>query len=536
MNESDYNDEDHQLIREIAKEKNIYFESYEYQDQIREFNQRNPTYGVTVDFRFLKTIQQCDFLENSQLQFFINVFRKAYSEVKLAAATCHFFADFIVSLQIPPSQQQQNQTNQTDNQSQKVQQQNKNQSHNKIRDDLIDSNVMKKNIFSEQSNINDFQSKSNTSIITENSRLPNDSIISVQQQPADSADKFKNQYAQSQIISKTTYDDKVNQPYQSVIQKNNIANNQSQSQLLQRGRDVQVSKQSQVIQAENQQSQINIGNQKNQSDSNISDAKSIPVQAPLNVQQNSSNLNDQILIADESQILSNQFINSNVGSLNVNKQQTNQEQFKNTQSIIINPQNNQQAPFAQAQVEQQQVQPPPEKKYHFQITNMTIQKPAQQENINKSYLPQLIKQLAEVNCLTEEQLKEQDYWYFPINQLQSHWISVVIDFRKKEIWYFDSYYKKTDPVIMQGINSILEYFKINPSSFQTKPVYIQQINGYDCGVFILLSLLYTLQQKTYNYNQSIATKFRKRVLYNLAVIGAQSDISSDILEIIIEQS
>ncbi|CAK90685.1 unnamed protein product (macronuclear) [Paramecium tetraurelia] len=533
MNEGYYNDQDkYKDLKNNLDGRIIYIEPQLYLENLREFNERNPTYGVTVDYRFLKTIQQCDFLESSQLQFFINLFRKAYPQVKLAAATCHFFADFIVSLQIPVSQQQLNQTNSTGYQSQKLQE-SLVQPQQKISEEYIESHVMNKSILDNQQNIN-ISTQSNNSIITNKSNT-NDSNLSVQK-PTASANNFKGQYAQSQIIPKTTKDNNVDYLSQSLIQNNNIANNKPQSQLFQANRDVQAPQQVQVNQTINPLSQIQIDNQPNQQNSNISDSQSIPYQAPLSGQQNPINVNDQIQSPIGSQIISHQFIDSNVGSINETqeKPQLNQEQFQNAQSIIY-PQNNQQVPSAQAQVEQQQAQPPPEKKFFFQITNMTIQKPAQQDNINKSYLPSLIKQLAEMNNLTEEQLKDQDYWYFPINQLQSHWISVVINFKKKEIFYFDSYYKKTDPVILQGINSILEHFKINPQNFQVRPVYNQQINGYDCGVFILLSLLYTLQQKTYNYTQSVATQFRKGVLYNLAVIGAQQDIDQVYLEFIVDQ-
>ncbi|CAD8049809.1 unnamed protein product [Paramecium primaurelia] len=558
------------LLKANLGDNIFYVEPIYYQDQMRDFNQRNPTYGVTVEYKFLRTIQSCDFLESSQLQFFINLFRKAYKDVKLAAATCHFFADFIVSLQKPINFSQQNQsTSSFQRQDINYEPQNQQkvvdpQSQIKFKEDFLESKVLDKPIIQ-----NPEQNIAKSSIITKGTNISNDaqnSIISNQQTIQSNIQLNQDQkYTQSQIqIQNPLQQDKtINRQAQSAIFPNKLKEEginhdfvTEKSSLIQEQQitiDNQASQQGSII--------IKTDKNLNQQDINIQSITQKSLQIQPNKEQEKSTINEEQNVPknNQSQIIQQQFINSNVttpfqnidiekesqkSKLTLDQQKIESTQVENLkhqsqieksnqQSLV--EQKQQQFPPIQPVVENIQVQPPPEKKYHFQITGMTIEKPVQQEKIKKSQLPSLIKQLAEMNNLTEEELKQQDYWYFPINQLQSHWISVVIYLKKKVIYYFDSYYKKIESVIIQGINSILEYFNLNPQNFQIIPVYNQQINGYDCGVFILLSLLYTLQKKEYNYNQKVATLYRKSILYNLAVIGAQQDIDQDYLEFIIDQ-
>ncbi|CAK71192.1 unnamed protein product (macronuclear) [Paramecium tetraurelia] len=79
--------------KQIIEEKNLeYFDNYQFYNKGREFNKRN--YGVTVDYKFGKVILSQDFLESQQIQFYMNLFKNVYKNVKLAAASCHFFQEF----------------------------------------------------------------------------------------------------------------------------------------------------------------------------------------------------------------------------------------------------------------------------------------------------------------------------------------------------------------------------------------------------------------------------------------------------------
>ncbi|CAD8148647.1 unnamed protein product [Paramecium pentaurelia] len=533
--------EQYDQLKANLRDNIFYVEPIYYQDQMRDFNQRNPTYGVTVEYKFLRTIQSCDFLESSQLQFYINLFRKAYKDVKLAAATCHFFADFIVSLQKPIQFQQQNQSTssfQRQNIYQEPQNQQKivdSQYQIKLKEDFLESKVLDKPIIQ-----NPEQKLAKSSIITKGTNISNEtqnSIISNQQTIQSNIQQNQNQkYTQSQIQMQNPLqqDITINKQIQSAIFPNKSKEEGINHDFVHE-KSSQISEQQSTINNQaTQQGSIIIKTDQNlnQQDINIQSITQKSLLIQPNKEQEKSTINEEQNAPknNQSSIIQQQFINSNVTTpfqnIDIEKESQKSKLTLDQQKIES----------TQPVVEHKQVQPPPEKKYHFEITRMTIEKPVQQEKIKKSQLPSLIKQLAEMNNLTEEELKQQDYWYFPINQLQSHWISVVIYLKKKVIYYFDSYYKKIESVIIQGINSILEYFNLNPQNFQIIPVYNQQINGYDCGVFILLSLLYTLQNKEYNYNQKVATLFRKSILYNLAVIGAQQDIEQDYLEFIIEQN
>lgn len=45
--------------------------------------------------------------------------------------------------------------------------------------------------------------------------------------------------------------------------------------------------------------------------------------------------------------------------------------------------------------------------------------------------------------------------------------------------------------MIDGVHAILEKLNFNPNDFNLLEHYNKQKNGYDCGIFVILSLLYT---------------------------------------------
>ncbi|CAD8136786.1 unnamed protein product [Paramecium pentaurelia] len=522
-------------LKEKFGQNIFYIQPNNYSIEMKQFNFRNPTYGVTVEYKFLAKIQECDYLESSQLQFFMNLFRKAYSKVKLAAATCYFFSDLVLTSQKPQQSQQQPQIIKIDWKRPNVEV--KSQEQNKIEDPL--NQIIQKEISSQQNN----QQKSNQdSLETKNLSLNNNDksqLTQLQKQEKEQEinnDKVEQQPPQSQIIPSNS----INQLKQSLQEEQNqLDQNKKQD-----NNNIDIPKKNNLC---SQKFQLTQQNQKNnqtktdqfkknsQQDSALQKQEINPTTNNIkqneekNQQQNVS-LNQQKI--DKALIYENKaqdkIVQKQIDPIVQEKQKVPFEQVPEKQKVPF-----EQVPVKQVQVETQIQQSQPEKKYHFQIINITQEVAPPQEIIQKSQLGQLMKQFAEINNLQVDQLKDQDYWFFPVNILQTHWISVVVQFNPKQIYYFDSYYEKIDPLIIKGIHSVLEHQNVDPQNFQIKPIYNQQTNNYDCGIFLLLSLLYTLKNQEYNYNQRLVDKFRRQLLYNLAVIGAQIDINKDSFEYLI---
>ncbi|CAK71194.1 unnamed protein product (macronuclear) [Paramecium tetraurelia] len=177
----------------------------------------------------------------------------------------------------------------------------------------------------------------------------------------------------------------------------------------------------------------------------------------------------------------------------------------------------------------------PQRTFVFKITSITYEEPKKKEKFQINKLCDLLNQVAQMNGLnSQEDLKAQDYLYFPINLSQAHWISVVVNLKKKIIYYFDSYYESVEDDVKEGIFIILKSLNFDRQDFKFECKWNKQQNGYDCGVFILLSLLYTYQEEdNYSYNQQRATEFRNRILYDLAIVGSQTNLTKEQFESII---
>ncbi|CAD8109390.1 unnamed protein product [Paramecium primaurelia] len=181
------------------------------------------------------------------------------------------------------------------------------------------------------------------------------------------------------------------------------------------------------------------------------------------------------------------------------------------------------------------------KQWTFQITNISVVKnnPLQnKEKYNVSKLETLLTQMASQNDLKDIQsLNQQEYLFFPINQQNNHWISLIICLKEKKIRYFDSYNSHTNQDIIKAAMEILKFIGVTmPSEYTISTHYNKQDNGFDCGIFTLISLLYTYQRLPYNYNQQLVTKYRQSILYNLAIVGSQIQVNQELLEKIIQLS
>ncbi|CAD8069160.1 unnamed protein product [Paramecium sonneborni] len=221
------------------------------------------------------------------------------------------------------------------------------------------------------------------------------------------------------------------------------------------------------------------------------------------------------------------------------KNQNLQDEFQN-KSIYQQQEQSQQQQTQQQNISEQKLISN-NKEWTFQITNITLVQNKQLKNnekYNVNKLENLLTQMATQNELKDiNELKSQDYLYFPINLQNYHWISLVVSLNENLIFYFDSSQPKVDENIKKAVFEILKYIGVKQfQEFKIQTYYNKQENGFDCGIFSLISLLYTYRQQQYDYNQQIVTKYRKYVLYNLAIIGSQMEISKELFERIIQLS
>ncbi|CAD8155794.1 unnamed protein product [Paramecium octaurelia] len=90
--------------------------------------------------------------------------------------------------------------------------------------------------------------------------------------------------------------------------------------------------------------------------------------------------------------------------------------------------------------------------------------------------------------------------------------------------------------IIKAAKEILKFIGVAIISEYAIPTHFNNniTDSFDCGIFTLLSLLYTYQNQPYDYYQQIVTKYRQLILQNLAIVGFQIEISQELLERIIK--
>ncbi|CAK55776.1 unnamed protein product (macronuclear) [Paramecium tetraurelia] len=596
-------DQFEQKLKEKYGQNIIYKNPISY-TQMKDFNFRNPSYGVTVEYNFLQKIQDQGLLESSQLQFFMNVFKKAYQDVKLAAASCYFFSDLIVTQEqaIQPQQQPiifkldwkrptvqdtpqeqnkiqeppkptiekdlsstQNYQLQNKQNSQEIQKLSKNDNNPS---EIEQSKQQKKNTSKKDAEIQSPKHQNQQPLNSQETQSkpsgqqhPRSEIIQskpqqdpksqevlsqTQQQDFHHSNRKYKQPDNKQHTQEKAFQSQIQDPHndqtelvnppmyqlnntqeiqiasikqQSTISEETQSNSQKYSKESQQFVDVQKDFQQQehhqLNQIKNQHDEINDkslqSNQSNQKQQVIGQVNQQTQQTGTSNQKptnhtsqinTSSKDSTQKKPQNDSTAYKSKEQNQN-WQVTQDQQHLNQVAANQDNSRVKADQNKQ--AFQQNQKEVPESQPlnqePAQKTYHFQFTSQAIEQKPQKEILSMPQLGPLIKQFAENNNLSENQLKNQDYWFFPINQQQTHWVSAVVQFNPKKIYYFDSYYEKIDPLIKKGIHQILEYCNFNSNDFEIIPYYNRQENCYDCGIFLLLSLLYTLRRKEYNYNQ-----------------------------------
>ncbi|MBN3291121.1 SENP1 protease, partial [Polypterus senegalus] len=105
---------------------------------------------------------------------------------------------------------------------------------------------------------------------------------------------------------------------------------------------------------------------------------------------------------------------------------------------------------------------------------------------------------------------EKDVIFVPLH-LGVHWCLAVVDFRVKEVKYYDSTYRRNDDICWILLHYLKEEYKFKKKEdlhiykwtvTSAKPGEVpQQMNGSDCGVFACKYADYIARDKPINFTQ-----------------------------------
>jgi len=108
----------------------------------------------------------------------------------------------------------------------------------------------------------------------------------------------------------------------------------------------------------------------------------------------------------------------------------------------------------------------------------------------------------------------------PVNQSNVHWVLAVIDLKNKRFEYFDSLYGEDDACLDFLSQYLMDEFKNKrneerPDILEWPKVYPKsipkQVNGYDCGVFLILFADYLSKSAKLDFSQKNIENFRVKL-------------------------
>ena len=108
----------------------------------------------------------------------------------------------------------------------------------------------------------------------------------------------------------------------------------------------------------------------------------------------------------------------------------------------------------------------------------------------------------------------------PVNQSNVHWVLAVIDLKNKRFEYFDSLYGEDDACLDFLSQYLMDEFKNKrneerPDILEWPKVYQKsipkQVNGYDCGVFLILFADYLSKSAKLDFSQNNIENFRVKL-------------------------
>ncbi|XP_039612283.1 sentrin-specific protease 2 isoform X1 [Polypterus senegalus] len=119
---------------------------------------------------------------------------------------------------------------------------------------------------------------------------------------------------------------------------------------------------------------------------------------------------------------------------------------------------------------------------------------------------------------------EKDVIFVPLH-LGVHWCLAVVDFRVKEVKYYDSTYRRNDDICWILLHYLKEEYKFKKKEdlhiykwtvTSAKPGEVpQQMNGSDCGVFACKYADYIARDKPINFTQKNMPYFRRRMVWEI---------------------
>ena len=111
--------------------------------------------------------------------------------------------------------------------------------------------------------------------------------------------------------------------------------------------------------------------------------------------------------------------------------------------------------------------------------------------------------------------------YIPYNIDNIHWVLIVADLNQNKLFYYDSL-KTQDDYLWEGHcnniqNSLTEIYSIKSVWSKSELILSnpQQINGYDCGIYVLMYIELLTHDIDLNFEPSDATRFRLKVAHSL---------------------